>query len=276
MKRTVGERKTSRSILESPARPRGKSSHEVTPLSQIIERENLDDKIYAQLRSLIMDRRILPGERIPVDRLAREMGVSRTPVVNALKRLAQEQIVEWASHRGIYVRYLTQRELARLFEVREVLEGLSARLAASRITPEEVDQLTAIFKGLDLTPHGPALQRYIERDRYFHLRLLEIAGNRPLAHAMNSVNLMIFTYQMGLARPPAETIEEHWAILAALGKHDPEASERAMRLHLARSRDRLDQEADVEEGHAPGPAIVRETTQEADTVRVRGATGKRR
>src|SRR3989304_3577192 len=102
-----------------------------------LEPENLDDKIYARLKALIAERRMLPGERILQDRLARQMGVSRTPLVNALKRLAQERLVEWVSRRGIYVRRFTKREMARLFEVREALEGLSARLAAPRIAPAE-------------------------------------------------------------------------------------------------------------------------------------------
>ena len=220
---------------------------EATPLSSVIERENLDDKIYAQLRSLIENQRLLPGHRIPVDRLAREMGVSRTPVVNALKRLAQELVVEWVSHRGIYLRSLTKWELTRFLEIREALEGLAARLAASCISLEEVDQLTAMFKGLDLTPHGPSVQRYTEKDRHFHMRLLQIAGNRPLLHVVNSVHLMIFTYQLGLFRPPEETIQEHLAILAALRRRDPEASEAAMRLHIRRSLERLRQEAEAEE-----------------------------
>ncbi len=234
------------------------------PLSSVIHRENLDDKIYTQLRALIMERRILPGTRVPVDRLAQEMGVSRTPIVNALKRLAQEQVVDWHSHRGVYVRSLSKRELARLFEVREVLEGLAARRAAERISVAEVDALTAMFKGLDLTPRGSALPRYIEKDRHFHLRLLELADNAALTHAVNAVHLMIFTYQLGLSRPPAETIKEHWAILAALRKQDPDASEAAMRLHMRRSRERYDQDADAEE---PRPVRAAESGKGQGTRR---------
>ena len=217
------------------------------PLDQLIERENLDDTIYARIRLMIAERRIVPGERINVDRIARNLGVSRTPVVNALKRLGQEHVVEWVLRRGAFVRQFTTRELARLFEVREMLEGLAARRAAERISRDEVDRLAARFRALDLSDDGPALERYIAEDRAFHLRLLALADNAHLTHAMESVNLMVFTYQMGLARPPAETVKEHWTILAALRKHDPDASEAAMRLHLRRSCERLDQLADAEE-----------------------------
>jgi DNA-binding GntR family transcriptional regulator len=236
-----------------PARPGVQapaSTSSTDPLGQLIERENLDDTIYARIRLMIAERRVLPGERINVDRIARNLGVSRTPVVNALKRLGQEHVVEWVLRRGAFVRQFTTRELARLFEVREMLEGLAARRAAERISRDEVDRLAARFRALELSDHGPALERYIAEDRAFHLRLLALADNTHLTHATESVNLMVFTYQMGLARPPAETVKEHWTILAALRKHDPEASEAAMRLHLRRSRERLDQLADAEERQA--------------------------
>jgi DNA-binding GntR family transcriptional regulator len=138
-------------------------------------------------------------------------------------------------------------ELALLFEVREVLEGLLARRAASRISREEVKQFTEMFRSLDLSPTPEALARYLDVDRYFHRRLIEISGNQHLAHAMDSANLIILTYPYGLARPPKETIHEHLAVLSALKRQDPEASEAAMRLHLRRSVERMDKEADVNE-----------------------------
>lgn len=234
-----------------PRPPGGRRIPRATALPSLrIEHENLDDKIYARLKALIAERRMPPGERILQDRLAREMGVSRTPLVNALKRLAQERLVEWVSRRGIYVKRFTKREMARLFEVREMLEGLAARLAAPRIGRDEVDRLAEMFHGLDVAPTPAAIRRYVERDRYFHWRLVELAGNGELAHAMDSVNMMFFAYQDGLVRPAAETIQEHWAILEALRRKDPDASEAAMRLHIRRSVEQLEKEAEAEEMQA--------------------------
>lgn len=215
--------------------------------SLVIEHENLDDKIYTRLKTMIAERHLLPGHRILQEKLAREMGVSRTPLVNALKRLAQERLVEWVSRRGIYVKRLTKRELAQLFEVREGLETIAARLAASRIDPKEVDELTQIFNGFDINPTPADLRRYIKCDRYFHWRLVELAGNAQLAAAMESVNMMISAYQIGIPRTLAETLPEHWAILEALRRHDPDASEATMRVHIRRSVERLHKEADAEQ-----------------------------
>jgi len=212
-----------------------------------IEHASLDDKIYTRLKAMVLARQLRPGQRILQERLARALGVSRTPLVNALKRLAQERVVEWVSRRGIYVKRFTKREMARLFEVREALEALTARLAASRIPRAEVDRLAASLRSLDVRPTPAAIRRYVAWDRDFHWRLVEVAGNEHLRAALESVNMMFFVYQDGLVRPAAETAPEHRAILEALRRRDPEASETAMRLHIRRSVERLEVEAAAEE-----------------------------
>jgi DNA-binding GntR family transcriptional regulator len=228
-----------------PARRTSFNSSEPPPLRPIppIHRESLEEQTYVRLRAAIIERKIEPGQRIPVDRVAQELGVSRTPILNALKRLAQEGVVDCISRRGVFVRRFSKREMARLFEVREALEGMAARLAAPRIPVGEIRTLERLFRGLDRTPSAARLRRYIERDRYFHWRLVELAGNAQLMAALDSVNMMFFAYQDGVVRPPVETVPEHRAILKALGRRDPEASEAAMRLHIRRSIEQLEREA---------------------------------
>src|SRR5512144_2622611 len=104
-------------LLDSPGSPPPR-----TPSLPPIHHDNPEAKIYDLLKPTITDRVLQPGERFLLSRLSRELGVSRTPLVNALKRLAQEQLVEWVSRRGIYVKRFTMREMAQLFEVREGLE----------------------------------------------------------------------------------------------------------------------------------------------------------
>jgi DNA-binding GntR family transcriptional regulator len=213
----------------------------------LIEHENLDDKIYARLKRMIADGALAPGQRILQEKLARDMGVSRTPLVNALKRLAQERLVEWVSRRGIYVKRFSMREMAQLFEVREGLEPIAARLAAARIAPAEVRQFKKLFDGFSRQPSAAELQRYLACDRRFHWRLVELTENPHLAAAMESVNMMISAYQVGVPRSLAESLPEHQAILKALARRDPDASEAAMRVHIRRSVERLWQRARAEE-----------------------------
>jgi DNA-binding GntR family transcriptional regulator len=213
----------------------------------LIEHENLDDKIYARLKGLIADGAITPGERILQEKLAREMGVSRTPLVNALKRLAQERLVEWVPRRGIYVKQFSLKEMAQIFEVREGLEPIAARLAATRICPTEVREFKRIFDGFSTKPSPAEVQRYLRCDRHFHWRLVELTENPHLAAAMESVNMMISAYQIGIPRSLAESLPEHRTILDALRRREPEAAEAAMRVHIRRSVERIWQRARTEE-----------------------------
>jgi DNA-binding GntR family transcriptional regulator len=221
---------------------------ERNPSPLLIEHENLDDKIYARLKRMVAEGELSPGQRILQERLARDMGVSRTPLVNALKRLAQERLVEWVSRRGIYVKRFSMREMAQLFEVREGLEPIAARLAATRIAPAEVRKFKQMFDGFSKRPSAAEVQRYLKCDRQFHWRLVELTENPHLAAAMESVNMMISAYQVGVPRSLAESLPEHQAILEALRRRDPAASEAAMRVHIRRSVERLWQRARSEEG----------------------------
>lgn len=228
--------------------------------SFLVDHPSLEDKVYPYLKELIAERRILPGEKFAIDDFAHEMRVSRTPILNALRRLAQEGVVEFVPRRGVFVRRFTKHQMARLFEVREALECVAARRAATRIPRTEVERLGRLFLGMG-GPATPAkIRRYIERDRHFHKRLVEIADSPELARAMDSVNLMFFAYQDGLVRSPAETIPEHRAILAALRQRDPKASEAAMRMHIQRSVLRLEHEAATEESRERRGSGLREKT----------------
>jgi len=89
----------------------GKSSEPIAPLRTVVSgpvprryKENLEDKIYDRLKAMIVDRALLPGERLQLTKLGTEMRVSRTPLINALKRLAAERLVEWVNRHGFYVR----------------------------------------------------------------------------------------------------------------------------------------------------------------------------
>jgi DNA-binding GntR family transcriptional regulator len=223
---------------------------EAPDISLLIEHENLDDKIYRRLKAMLTEGQLAPGQRILQEKLAQEMGVSRTPLVNALKRLAQERLLEWVSRRGIYVRRFSLREAAQLFEVREGLEPLAARLAAPRITREEVEALAALFNGFSIHPTAAEVRRYLQCDRHFHWRLVELADNPHLAAAMESVNIMISAYQVGVPRSLAESLPEHRAVLQALRRRDGEASEAAMRTHIRRSAEHLWKRAHAEENRA--------------------------
>ena len=214
-------------------------------------RRNLDDQIYEHVKAMIAHRTLLPGERIEISQLTRDLGVSRTPLLSALKRLSQEQLVEWRSRRGVFVRRPSLRELALIFELREALEGLAARRAAAVIEPRQVDHFRSLFRDVDMEVDTPESRRaYMMQDYLFHTGLLEIAGSPPLTQTIGLVNLMVTAFGGGLIRPLRDVMAEHQGIFDALARRDPDQAEVAMRVHVRRSADWLHHEADLlEQSH---------------------------
>jgi DNA-binding GntR family transcriptional regulator len=194
--------------------------------------ENLDEQVFQRIRGMIAAHELLPGERIVPERIARFLGVSRTPVVNALKRLGQERVVEWVSRRGVFVRRFSRQEMAQLFEVREVLEGLAARLAAPRFPEAEIARFRQVFGQLESDGGAAAARRYLAWDQEFHNRIIEIADSPPLVGA---TFFLVSTFAHGLIRSIEVGLREHMEILDSFERRDPRAAEDLMRQHIHRS-----------------------------------------
>ncbi len=221
----------------------------------LLYHENLEHKIYERLKAMILDKALRPGERLQLARLGKDMGVSRTPLVNALKRLSAERLVEWTPRYGIYVRRFSAQEMVELYEVRVALESLAARLAAKRITDADIDRLEAMFRGVTISDTPEAARRYTPLDREFHWRIVELSGNSQLAAALQSIHMQIFAYQDGIARTVRESVPEHLEFLRALRARDAGTCERLMRKHHSRAVERLRQRVKAEtRAHAEEPA----------------------
>lgn len=198
--------------------------------------ENLDQKVYQEIKKLIEDRKLLPGEKIPQEKLAKELGISRTPLISALKFLEHEKLVEVKPRRGFFVRLFTVDEMVSIFEIREVLEGLSARRAAQQITPKDAIALRHIF--IDFLPLRDIIdyQAYAKADKKFHTFISEIGSKEFLTTILQTLNIITLAYQNitseGLIREPNETIKDHMKIVEAICNHDPEMAEHFMREHL--------------------------------------------
>ncbi len=205
--------------------------------------ENLDFKVYRELKAMIVDRRFKPGDKILQEKIAREFGVSRTPLMCALKKLEQEKLVQAVPRRGFYVRRFTKEEVLEAFELREILEGLAARRAAEVITPAQAEKLRGFFREADRTDSPQDIKRYAEEDRRFHQFLIELGGFDLLNDILENYNIITVSYRIdvmeGLVRHPRETLHEHHALIEAIASGRPEQAEKLARQHFNRSRQQL-------------------------------------
>jgi len=203
---------------------------------------------------MIIERKLMPGEKIYQDKLAHEFGVSRTPLVSALKKLEHEKLITAMPRRGFYVRLFSKQEMIHIFELREVLEGLAARKVAMGISDSQINRLTRFFSGFQASADDIDLKKYREEDRRFHSFIIEVSGGDILSSILETFNILTLGYQFieqeGLVRPPHETIHEHKAIIDAIGKRDPINAEELVRLHLRNSKEKLLRDAREEESTA--------------------------
>ena len=200
---------------------------------------NLDQKVYQILKNMIMERKLLPGEKIRQEKLAQDLGISRTPLVAALKFLEHEKLVESKPRRGFFVRLFKIQEMVSIFELREVLEGLAARRAATLVTDSQIDQLQQFFRQFKQATEIKDYRSYSQEDRQFHNFVIQVGAKEFLRSILETYNIISFSYQVlsseGLVRSPNETMAEHLAVIEAICDRDPEAAEDLMRSHFKKS-----------------------------------------
>ena len=212
--------------------------------------ENLDQKAYLIIKEMINDRRLAPGEKISQEKLAAELGISRTPLISALKYLEKEKLVEAKPRRGFFVRVFDRHEMVSIFELREVLEGLAARRAAMTVSDAQIARLRKFFGAFTTKRSISDYRGYCREDRQFHNYVTQIASREFLESILSTYNIISFSYQRvaseGLVRAPDETLSEHVAIIDAICSRNPEAAETMMRRHFQRSIAYLNQSIEEE------------------------------
>lgn len=187
---------------------------------------------YRQLLDEIRQGRLFPGDRLRETDLADRLGVSRTPVREAIRQLEADGLVVHAPRQGATVRRLDYAEVMELYEMRAVLESTAARLAARAASDLEIDELEAINEALGRAGDPNAAARL---NRQFHNVLLDAAKNRFLKKSMQSLQkalLILGPTTLAEAERAEGALEEHRAVLAALKARDGAAAEAHMRAHI--------------------------------------------
>jgi DNA-binding GntR family transcriptional regulator len=210
----------------------------VRPVSVV---DGVYDTIYERLMALA----IAPGARILIDNLARELGVSQTPVREALSRLEREGLVRKAHLIGYSAApQLTRKQFEDLYRVRELLEPEAARLAAANMTPDALAGLerTAAGMGRGEPPadRNSRYSRFARADADFHDAIMTVAGNEVIRSTLFNLHVHLHIFRLMFhSRVAQEALEEHERLLEAFRAGDPGAAESAMREHIVRSFGRI-------------------------------------
>lgn len=211
-------------------------------LRRITGTTNLNRQVAEALREAIHTGELRPGELYSVSRLAETLGVSRTPVREALLTLADTGLVRIERNRGFRVVRRDPRHIAEVFHLRLLLEVPAARLAAAAVTPELLEELEAELTAMREAAADHDEPRFMRHDRRFHALILQAAGNSLLTGTVAALRDTITTVGASTAdqtRSLADIAAEHAPVLDALRAADPEAAARAMRHHIAHTGELL-------------------------------------
>ncbi|MEF2553149.1 GntR family transcriptional regulator [Aurantimonas sp. A2-1-M11] len=195
------------------------------------------DRVYLEIRKGIIAGAYAVSERLTEGALAEQMNVSRTPVREALQKLASDGFVEFTPHAGALVKGWSRRDVREIFEVRANLESMGARLAAQNASDDDVERLSSICDAMERTQRSQsdALPAMSEFNKAYHAEILRIAGNRRLTGlALNlmDVGFLVRSYGAFSEGDVSRSLADHRSLVEALKMRDGQWAEGVMRAHI--------------------------------------------
>ncbi len=208
-------------------------------LSSLTERQTLSEQVFNELKEAIIAGDILQGAKITEDELAKKYGISRGPLREALRRLESIRLLVRVPHAGMRVVTLTSEMMEEIYTVREALEGMSARLAAERISEDDIKSLIKLLdkhqSNIDKSEGKQYFQR--EGDLDFHFRIAKASNNKWLMELLSSelYQLLRMCRHRSSQTPerPIKALQEHKRIVEAIAMRDAELAEILMRRHIS-------------------------------------------
>lgn len=195
----------------------------------------LREVVFEALREAIINGTLKPGERMMEIQLAEQLGVSRTPVREAIRKLELEGFVVMIPRKGAYVAGISLKNIADVFEVRAALEALAAGLAAERITSDELEELERMLVRKGECIEEERLEELIEIDTLFHEAMYKASRNEKLEQMIHNLREQIQRFRStSLAYPGRmkEALEEHKKIVEAIADRDVALAQQLAREHI--------------------------------------------
>jgi DNA-binding GntR family transcriptional regulator len=215
----------------------------------------LRELVFENIRQAIVKGIFAPGERLMEIQLADDLGVSRTPVREAIRKLELEGFVVMIPRRGTYVANLSIKDINDVYEIRISLDVLAAGLAAERIEPEELEELNRLLLEISEAAKTGPMEKIVKLDTAFHDVLYKASRNDRLRNIINNLREQITGIRGTSMRYPgrlADTLEEHRALVDSIAARDSERAQAAARIHLENAEHTLLKAMAEEQQGKPG------------------------
>lgn len=195
----------------------------------------LREIVFETIRNAIISGTLKPGERLMEVQMAESLGVSRTPVREAIRKLELEGLVIMLPRKGAFVADLSVKDLTEVLEIRAALEGLAAGLASIRINEQELEELEMIALNFHKSIDNANIDELIQRDLEFHEAMFKASRNERLIQLNNNLREQVQRFREiyhKKVNKPRETSKEHYEMVEALSKRDSDKAEKLARRHI--------------------------------------------
>lgn len=209
---------------------------------QIDEYLPLRDVVFNTLRQAILRGELKPGERLMEIQLANKLGVSRTPVREAIRKLELEGLVLMIPRRGAEVAEITRQDMQDVLEVRTALEELAVKDACRHMTEQQLTELHQAELEFARVVRNNSLVEAVQKDMGFHEIIYAATNNRRLVSMLNNLREQMYRYRIEYMKDPnahKTLVAEHAAIRKALQEHDEEAAGMAIRIHIDNQKESI-------------------------------------
>lgn len=206
------------------------------------DHSSLSVRVFEELEESILNGIIKPGAHLTEMKLSAELGVSRTPIREAIRMLEQKGLVQIIPNKAAVVLGINEKDLEDIYTMRMYIEGLASRWAALNITAEQIKELAELLDLQEFYQTKNATEQINQLDSKFHEKIFEFSNSRTLQHTLSDLHHMIQHYRhisFNSSGRADKSIEEHRQIFQALANHDQDAAEKLTIQHVANAKDNL-------------------------------------
>lgn len=202
-----------------------------------IQRQNISEDLVVYIKNQILNGELNPGDRIVETKLARELGISQTPVREALRQLQGEGVVSLLPNKGPIVRIIEIHDAYEVYSIRSMLEGLAIRLATQVSSDEEIEELKQFYDQMKTKLTDDSVAYLLHDSSHIHETIVRLSRHSRLISMYKSISFQIslINRMVGARSTKQKEIDEHLELIEALKQRDPDHAEETMRRHIYNS-----------------------------------------
>jgi DNA-binding GntR family transcriptional regulator len=205
--------------------------------NHLFQRQNVSEELIKMIKKQILAGELNPGDRIVETKLARQLGLSQSPIREALRQLQGEGIIKIVPNKGPSVVSLEMKDIFEVYSIRSMLEGLAMRMAVQNATDEEIGELERFYESMKAKLHDDSVPYLLEDSLQIHETIIRLSNHSRLHKMYQSITFQValVNRMLGVRSSKEQEVEEHGELITALKKRDPDEAEHIMRKHIYRS-----------------------------------------